>query len=332
MAIGKTFASVSKEDVFSKYTEVQIISAVFPEITSLPHLMQSPLREDNNPSFSIYMSNGNHIYYKDFATGDRGNIWTLLCEYWNCSFNQMLSNVCSLFITDSNVALKPKQLRILTKKEADSLSKIQVAVRSWKDYDYEYWASYGIEKKWLKHAEVYPISHKIITKKENPTDKGKRYIFPADQYAYCYVERKEGKLQLKIYQPFNKKFKWCSKMDSSVIGLWTKIPETGDRVVICSSLKDALCLSCQCHIPAVCLQGEGYSMSDTAAHELKRRYSKVFICFDTDKAGKADSKKLAKQTGFINVIPDLGAQKDLSDYYKALENKEQFKELEKLFN
>ena len=120
-------------------------------------------------------------------------------------------------------------------------------------------------------------------------------------------------------------------MDGSVVGLWTKIPEYGDRVVICSSLKDALVLSCQCHIPAICLQGEGYDMSDTAVKELKRRYKKVFICFDVDVAGLEDGRKLSERTGFKNVVPDLGTEKDLSDYYKSLENKEEFKQLEKLF-
>ena len=121
-------------------------------------------------------------------------------------------------------------------------------------------------------------------------------------------------------------------MDGSVVGLWTKIPEYGDRVVICSSLKDALCLSCQLHIPTLCLQGEGYGMSDTAVSELKRRYKQVFICFDTDAPGKADGESLAKRTGFKNVVPDLGDEKDLSDYYKSLKDKQQFKELEKLFH
>ena len=121
-------------------------------------------------------------------------------------------------------------------------------------------------------------------------------------------------------------------MDSSVISLWTKVPEYGDRIVICSSLKDSLVLSCQLHIPAICPQGEGYSISKTAASELRRRFKKVFICFDTDKAGREDAEKLAKETGFINVVPDLGNEKDLSDFYKSLTDKQQFKQLELLFH
>ena len=221
----------------------------------------------------------------------------------------------------------------MTRKESSELTKIQVAVRPWRQYDLDYWQSYGITKPWLTHAGVYPISHKIITKKDKETGKTSKFIFPTDKLAYCFTEYKGGNLSLKIYQPYNTKgFKWCSKMDSSVISLWTKVPEYGDRIVICSSLKDALCLSCQLHIPAIAPQGEGYNISDTAVSELKRRYKKVFICFDVDKPGLQDSLKLSEQTGFIRVVPDLKGQKDISDYFKSLENKAEFKQLEKYFH
>lgn len=333
MIVGKTSSNISKNEIFDKFSESQILSSVFPEIVSLPCLMCSPLRQDKHPSFSIYMSNGGHIYYKDHATGERGGLLDLLCSYWNCTFNQVLDRLCTMLIGSGDITIKPKQIKTLTRKEADQLTKVQVVVRPWRDYDYEYWASYGVERQWLKYAEIYPISHKIITKKKGPNDKGVKHIFTSDKYAYCFVERKEGNLSLKIYQPFNKKgFKWCSKMDGSTIGLWTKIPEYGDRVVICSSMKDALALSCQCHIPTLCLQGEGYNISETACNELRRRYKKVFICFDTDTPGKKDAEKLSKETGFTNIVPDLGSEKDLSDYYKSLEDKNEFKQLEKLFH
>ena len=333
MVIGKTSSSISKTEIFSKFNEAQVIATVLPEVTEIPCLICSPLRVDKHPSFSIYLSEHNHIRYIDYATGDKGSLLDLLCNYWQCTFNQALDKICKLMIKDDDIVIKPKQIKTFTRKETDSLTKIEVKVRPWRDYDYEYWASYGITKPWLKYAEIYPISHKIVTKKDSVTGKSNRYIFSTDKYAYCFTERKEGKLQLKIYQPFNKKgFKWCSKMDASVIGLWTKIPEKGDRVIICSSLKDSLVISCQLHIPTLCLQGEGYSMSDTAINELKRRYKKVFISFDVDIPGKADAIKLAKETGFINVVPNLGTEKDFSDAYKKYGKEWFINNLENLFD
>ena len=334
MVVGKTSPStISKTEIFSKFSEVQVLCTVFPEIKEIPSVICSPLRTDRHPSFSIYIDNSNHIRYKDHGNNAQGGLVDLLCEYWNCSFNQALDKICQLMIKDTNIVIKPKQIKTFTRKETDQLTKIEVKVRPWRNYDYEYWESYGITKPWLRYAEIYPISYKIVTKKENKADKGKRYVFPTDKYAYAFCERKEGKLQLKVYQPYNTKgFKWCSKMDSSVIGLWTKVPKQGERIVIASSLKDALVLSCQLHIPAICLQGEGYDISDTAINELKRRYKKIFISFDVDDAGIADGKKLANRTGFINIVPDLGKEKDYSDFFKSLKDKEQFKQLKSLFN
>ena len=332
MTIGKTSSTISKTELFSKFSEAEVLTTVFPQIIALPCLMSSPLRKDEHPSFSIYMSNNGHVRYIDYAyPTEKGGLLDLLCKYWNCNFPQVMDKLCGLLIAGQDVTIKPKQIKTLTRKEADLLTKVQVTVRPWREYDYEYWGSYGITPKWLKYAEVYPISHKIVTKKETPEDKGKTYIFPAEKYAYAFVERKENQLSLKVYQPYSKKYKWCSKMDGSVISLWTKVPEFGDRIIIASSLKDALCLSANLHIPAIALQGEGYDMSESAITELKRRYKKVFICFDTDAAGKADAQKLAEKTGFTNIVPDLGKEKDVSDYWKSLTNKEDFKQLETLF-
>ena len=190
---------------------------------------------------------------------------------------------------------------------------LKCKVREWNKHDIEYWESYGISLKWLKWADVYPISHKIIVKG------GKEMVFRADKYAYVFVEHKEGRTTMKFYQPFNTRgYKWQNNHDKSVLGLWTKMPATGKAVCICSSMKDALCLMSNLYIPCICLQGEGYPMSNTAVNELKKRFTDVYLCLDNDKEGKIDAFKLAEEHSFINVvIPDFPEGKDISDYMKA---------------
>lgn len=335
MIVGKTSTSISIPELFEKYSEIQILTAAFPEITSIPCKISSPFRADSNPSFSIYMDDNKHIKFKDFGDSNvRGGLLDLLCKKWNCTFNQVFDKILELMAKQegTDVELRMKQIKTITRKESSELTKIEVKVRPWQKYDLEYWQSYGITKPWLIHSEVYPISHKIITKKDKDTGKTTKHIFATQKYAYCFCERKDDKLSIKIYQPYSKDYKWCSRMDKSVISLWTKVPEYGDRIVICSSLKDALCLSANTHIPAIAPQGEGYNISETACAELRRRYKKVFICFDTDSPGIQDAKKLSELTGFPYIVPDLGASKDISDWYKSLENKEDFKRIETLFH
>lgn len=331
MAFGVTVDSVSLNDIKSRVTETDILS-FYLNIKELPCVINSPFREDNRPSFGIYLSNKNQrVYYKDYATNDSGGLFDLLGKLWNCNYKKVLENINKDInnIDKGNVKLNTGHtITIRSNDEHHSSSDLQCKIREWKDYDIEYWSSYGISLKWLKYADVYPISHKIIIKD------GHKYVFKADKLAYAYVERKEDKVSIKIYQPKNTKgYKWSNKHDNSVISLWTKIPEYGDKVCICSSLKDSLCLWANTGIPAICPQGESYRISNTAINELKRRFKKIYIIFDNDKAGILDGKKLAEATGFTNLIlPKFDNGKDISDAYKILGKEEWLKMMRLLFS
>lgn len=324
MVIGQTYPSVTAREILDRCGETTILARYFG-VTSLPCCISSPLREDRRPSFQLYLSSGGHVRFVDYATGERGSLLDLLCRCWRCTIRQALAAVYSMVAAPAAAGNRLAGSAPPVKVSAER-SGLKVAVRPWRQYDFDYWASYGVGRRWLLYADIHPVSHEIIVKD------GRQYTFSCDKYAYVFVERKDGRVQLKLYQPFNTAgFKWRSKMGRSVIGLWTKIPERGDRVVICSSLKDALCLCANLRIPTLCLQGETCGMSGSAVSELRRRYGKVFISFDTDAPGLKDGERLAAATGFTNIVPDLGTEKDYSDYYKSLSNKEDFKKLKLLF-
>lgn len=202
-------------------------------------------------------------------------------------------------------------------------TKLEVKIRDWCQYDVNYWNQYGVSVDILKQANAFPISYYIITKN------GRKMVFPADKLAYAYVECKEGHLSIKVYQPYNKgRFKWINKHDRSVLGLWRAMPEKGEVLCICSSVKDALCLIANTGIPAICLQGESYGISETAQNILRQRFKHVCILLDNDEPGKKDAEKLQHQTGFTNIeLPPFPEGKDISDLYRALNNKEQFRSI-----
>lgn len=320
MAFSTGNDSISFEDIKSKVSDAELVSR-YLGITEIPCFISSPLRRDENPSFGLYSKDGKRVYWTDLATREGGGIYDLLSLMWHVDYKEVLARIkkdIGKFTEGASVyAHTPCAI-----KDADSYHSdcdLQCKVREWRQCDIDYWAAYGVPLEWLKYAEVYPISHKIVI------SKGKRYVFSADKLAYAFVERKEGRITLKIYQPLNRaRYKWANKHDRSVISLWTKVPERGDKVCICSSLKDALCLWANTGIPALAVQGEGYSMSDTAVSELKRRYNKVFILFDNDEVGLADGKRLSEKTGFTNIIlPKFDGGKDVSDLFKCV-GKEEF--------
>lgn len=314
MAFASGEHSITLEDVLARTTEFDILYHYF-NVSELPTIIHSPLRQDNRPSFGLYTLDGKRVHYTDLATKDRGGLFDLLMKYWGESYKDMLNHLWKDLPNFSNANVQFNSMKSERTYQYQSLKSrnidLQCKVREWRDYDIEYWASYGISLEWLKYADIYPISHKIVIRD------GQRYVFGADKYAYAYVERKEGKVTLKIYQPYNKGgYKWSNRHDRSVISLWTKVPEYGDRICICSSMKDALCLWANTGIPALAIQGESYGMSNTAISELKRRYKEVFIALDGDKAGVEDSIKLQKETAFkIIDCPLIDKAKDWSDIY-----------------
>lgn len=320
MAFSSGKDSICLEDILSVTTEAEIL-AYYLGIYKIPILICSPLRQDNHPSFSIYSTDGKKCFYKDFSTKEGGNTFSLLGKMWNLPYLEVLKKIYSDYHNFKN-KVNIANTSICNVKSIQTLNKnseLLCKVRKWKDYDLQYWDDYGISLDWLKFANVYPISHKIIIKN------GCKYIFNADKHAYAYVEHKEGNTTIKIYQPFNKDgYKWSSKHDASVISLWTKIPKEGNTLCICASLKDALCLWSNTGIPSIALQGEGYCMSNTAINNLKSRFKNIFVLFDNDKAGIEDGKILSKNTGFINlVLPQFDGGKDISDLFK-IKKKEDF--------
>lgn len=320
-------SSESVNQIMDRVSQGDILAHYFG-ITSLPVLINSPLRKDNHPSFSIYSPDGEKVKFIDYATGEHGDIYNLLQSYFKLPFPEVIRRIGKekSFRYASMHSAFHATPSLGKKFSSRSSSDIRVKIREWKEHDIEYWKSFGISVSWLKYAEVYPIEYKIVYKE------GKRYVFPAAKYAYAFVERKEDKVTLKIYQPFSKLYKWSNKNDGSVVGLWTKIPESGKRLVICSSLKDALCLWANTKIPAVYVQSETTGMSETAQQVLKSRYKKIFVCFDNDAPGLKDAENFSALTGFKNVVlPLFDGGKDISDFYKIKGKDEFIKTIRPLF-
>lgn len=319
--------NVSKEVInLDNLTDYEIAN-FYLGIKKIPCLMHSPLRKDNKPSFALYSPEGTKINYKDFSTGEGGHLFTLLSKLWKCSVYEVLVKITNDL--GPKMYIKTIGLDKAHPLPSSSITELKCSIREWRDYDIEYWNSYGISKEWLIFANIFPISYKFIVK-NNQT-----IAFKADKYAYAFVEQKEGRVTLKIYQPFNTLgYKWSTNHGKSVISLWTKLPNKGDKVCICSSVKDALCLWANTGIPSVAVQGEGYPISITVQTILKQRFQHIYILFDNDEPGLKDAEKLSKNTGFTNIIlPQFERGKDISDYYKYLNNRILFKNnLQKLFD
>ena len=90
--ISNGYTSITLKDILNKVDEGQILNFYFG-ITQVPFRMNSPLRNDSKPSFGLYSSDGIHIHYKDFATGEQGSLFDLLMQIYNISFIELVDKI-----------------------------------------------------------------------------------------------------------------------------------------------------------------------------------------------------------------------------------------------
>ena len=311
--VSKGTDTISIDDVRRITTDYEVVNK-YLGISVVPSNINSILREDKNPSLCIF-SYKDGLFYKDFGTNQSGNIYQLLSLYWNIPLNQVYRKIITDFNSNNKLSCCKKSSKTIIKRKSNI--NIKVKIRNWKPWDIEYWSSYGISLKWLEYCDIFPISHIFLIHQN-----GEQLIISADKYAYVYIERKDNKVSLKIYQPYSTNFKWMSKHDASVWDLWTKIPEKGDKLIITSSRKDALCLWANTGIPSLSLQGEGYVPKEKVINQLKERYNKIYVFYDNDFKNKVNNGRnygriLAEKFNLQQIeIPTEYKSKDPSDLYK----------------
>ena len=311
--------TISIAEVKEHISDIDIASR-YLGITEIPTCINSMLRKDNNPSLALFESQDRKsVLFKDFGTNETGNIYKLLSLIWHISVDEVLEKIYNDTLECKYYGKKYHG----TKVKRRGKRKIDVELREWRIYDKEYWHTYGITLKALEYFNVFPVKTIII---EN------EYYIPAEKHSYVYIERKDDKTTIKIYQPLSKTHKWFGTHNSSVWDLWRQLPEKGEKLIITSSRKDAMCLWVNTKIPSVSLQGEGYIPKETVVDELKGRFEKIYVLYDNDfeaeqNYGHIYGEILANRFDLTQIeIPSEYRSKDPSDLFKN-HGKNVFKEV-----
>lgn len=309
---GKLFLSV--DEILNIVSEEDILTHYFG-IVKIPNVINSPLRKDKNPSFSIYYRDSYKIGYFDFATKESGGVFDLLMNAWHIPLPDVLIKIYQdlpeFHLTPTLNVYKSKKLCL------NNQFNLNCKIRPWKSHDLEFWNAYGLSQQWLEFGNIYPISDIIIINHE-----GKKIVLSADKHAYVFIENKDSIISIKIYQPYNKKFKWLNNHNSSVWDLWTTLPPTGENLIITSSRKDALCVLAHTGIPTTGLQAESVLPKAHVMNELKERFTNIYILYDNDfdrptNYGQLYGTHLATTFNLNNLcIPTQFKSKDPSDLCK----------------
>lgn len=320
-------------DILKQVSEYDILCHILKCTPSLPCTINSPLRKDDCPSFSLRYNNNGKISYFDYATKEYGGVIDLMQKMYKITFTEAIEQLNEA-INDNILQIRDcnNNQNLLTcnykNKKTKNNRKIEVSIRNFREHDVLYWKQFGISEHTLNYCNVYAISHIFITDTaDNVTN-----VIRAEKYAYAYVEFKDGNTTFKIYQPYSENFKWINTNDASVWELWEQLPKTGKRLVITKSRKDAMTIMENWKVPSCSLQAEGYKPKEKVINDLKSRFKYIYILYDNDftkeeNYGRIHSSKLAEEFDLIQIeIPSKFEVKDSSDFVKKYGIKE-FKKL-----
>lgn len=312
---------ISKSEILKYFNELEIFQHYIDDEVALGKLILSPLRRENNPSFGFFIGEGNEICFNDFKLG-KGDFIQFLRLRDGLTYFEALSKIANDFNLQDDYICKiyPKEGKDKSKVRIikdDMLSKytgyyLGKKAREWQSHDVLFWRQFGIGKETLEFFNVQPISYIFIGTN----------CFPADKYAYCFIELKDGIETYKIYQPFSENYKWINNHNNSVWQGWTQLPKSGDSLIITKSLKDVMCLYEVAKLPAIAMQSENVLPKRHVFQQLESRFKDIELLYDNDfdkdpNWGRIFADKFAKEFGLVDsFIPDKYKAKDFSDLVK----------------
>lgn len=314
---------LSKEDLLTNIADIDIYRFYTEKEVSIGgKKILSPLRTESDPSFGYFLGSGGEICFNDFLLGG-GDCIRFVELLFGLNFYEALSKIAVDFNKESNYYIKkvdktskdydPKTFEdrenLLSRANNFRLGKSR---RDWKAYDYVFWLQFGIDAGTLAKYHVEPINYIFINGKP----------IKADKYAYVFIEYKDGKETYKIYQPFNKQFKWLNNHNNSIWQGWSQLPEDGSQLIITKSLKDVMAIDSLLGVPAVSLQSESTAPKEHIIKELKNRFVVTYLLYDNDfdkdvNWGRKFGNGLAEEFYLLQIeIPEIYKSKDISDLVK----------------
>ena len=242
--------------------------------------------------------------YKDFSTGKYGSKIDLVKDLFDIDYSQAVSKI----VEDYNKYAKTEDFNNTKFKVAAKWEIDFVKERTWSDHDAQYWLAYNIGSSLLGKYNVRPIEYYNMVKEEDGEVKSLKI---EGKYMYGYFD-KEGNVY-KIYQPLSKKHKF-HKVKSYLQG-YEQLDFSQPYLVICSSLKDAMCLkSFGYKLEVIAPDSENTIIKPYIVENLKKKYKKVITLFDNDDAGRKAIQKYKEMYNLDGCT--LNKCKDISDAVK----------------
>jgi hypothetical protein len=245
--------------------------------------IHSPLREEDNPSFSTYESNGN-IRWKDFGTGEGGNIFDLIMAIEDVDFKDALE-ISREILKGSHSSTQSD-----TKRLVKNTKRGVVPFVSYRDFELEYWSKRGITEQQLIDNLVLPLKMLLIDDKFKCTS-------TKELPKFVYYMRPD-KTSWKLYSPLDHgDLKWMSHNISSV-NYESPVKNLNKDLIIFSSKKDKMVfdnLNLPYDTTSVLAEGNYKGIIKELEGDFKH-YNSVYCLLDFDKAGERSTENIENES------------------------------------
>ena len=301
--------NITLEKILNIIDEYHIYSYYIGKPVKVNGPISSPFRKDLNPSWSLFRSKQNDIMYKDFATGDTGNVVKFVRTMFSLSYHKALEKIWNDLILPGKI--KQRKPRIETEPKTPSKI-IGIKRKNFTKTDDDFWNPYGIDREVLKKFNVYPIDCFWVNNIQQPF----KYEKDSPMYAYKVFDK------FKIYRPFSKKRedKWRNNCGPYDVQGYEQLPKTGELLIITKSLKDVMTLYTLGY-SAISPQSENSSIPRKVIEDLKDRFVHLVVLYDNDEGGIIGARKLLDKynipiTFISKHYNDLYRIKDISDHHR----------------
>jgi hypothetical protein len=278
----------------------------------------SPLRKDDLPSFAIFDGH-NGLMYKDFSTGDSGDIIKFVMQKFHLSRERAIIKCLS----DAFISIQSNDLIEVIPKYSSPRKNTTIGIKTinFTDSDIKYWTQYYITEKTLNLYNVKSVSHVWFNDILSWTRSDNEPI-----YAYLCDNK------MKLYRPNTqrKDGKWAGNSTNDCIFGLDTLPLNDKLLIITKSVKDSMVLH-ELGFNSISPNAETTIMTNEQINLLQKRFEHIIILMDNDDPGiKAGTRYKEKYNLDTIFLP--GPEKDISDYIK-LNGKNKAKELiNKLLN
>ena len=135
-------------------------------------------------------------------------------------------------------------------------------------------------------------------------------------FGYYRGKSKNDNELWRIYMPKHRRRdpKFISNWKSTMIQGSKQLPKTGDMCVITKSMKDVMSLY-EFGITAIAPNSETIFLTDKQLEKLKKRFKKIVVFYDNDRAGMYNMAKIRHEHPELEyfMIPKSYKCKDFSD-------------------